>query len=92
MILIDPIRRYPRGPRGFRHWCHMMTDDLTDRGLEELQSFALQLGLRLEWIHRHERLPHYDLTPPLRELALTLGAQSVSSREQVLRCRRLASH
>jgi hypothetical protein len=66
----------------------MMTDDLTEAGLEELHLFALQLGLRREWLHRHDGLPHYDLTPQLRDHALSLGAVPVPSREQVRRCRR----
>ena len=72
MILVDRLRSYPSG-----YWCHMVTDS----SLEELHGFALRLGLRREQFQRHERLPHYDLRPPLRERALALGAEAVSSKE-----------
>lgn len=88
MILVDDIRAYKTGPRGFPYWCHMASDDLTDRGLEELHLFALRIGLRREWFQDHPRHPHYDLPPPKRELAIEYGATPVSSRELVLRCNR----
>ena len=72
MILVDRLRRYPSG-----YWCHMVTDSSP----EELHDFARRLGLRREQFQRHERLPHYDLRPHLREKALDLGAASVSSKE-----------
>ena len=72
MILVDRLRSYPSG-----YWCHMVTDS----SLEELHDFALRLGLRREQFQRHERLPHYDLRPPMRERALAFGAEAVSSKE-----------
>ena len=72
MILVDRLRRYPSG-----FWCHMVTD----ASLEELHDFARRLGLRREQFQRHERLPHYDLRPHMREKALALGAAAVSSKE-----------
>jgi hypothetical protein len=91
VILIDPIRTYSSGPRGWTQWCHMASDDPTHTGLDELVLFARDLGLRPEWIHRRPGLPHFDLTPELRETALELGAVAVSSRELVRRCRKQSS-
>ena len=72
MILVDRLRRYPSG-----YWCHMVTDSSP----EELHDFALRLGLRRERFQQHQRLPHYDLRPEMREKALALGAEAVSSKE-----------
>ena len=72
MILVDRLRRYTSGD-----WCHMVTD----HSPEELHDFARRLGLRREQFQRHERLPHYDLRPHMREKALALGAAAVSSKE-----------
>jgi len=91
MILVDDIRKYRTGPRGFPYWCHMASDDLTDAGLEELHAMAELLGLKREWFQNHPRHPHYDLPPPKRELAIAYGAIPVSSRELVMRCTRTSS-
>ena len=56
--------------------------------MEELHAFAVALGLRREWFQNHPRHPHYDLPPDKRELALEMGAVSVSSKELVRRCSR----
>lgn len=88
VILVDTVRTYSRGPRGWRDWCHMASDALTLAGHEELVRFAQSLGMRPEWIHRRPGLPHFDLTPELREAAIACGAVAVSSRELVRRCRR----
>ena len=72
VILVDRLRRYPSG-----YWCHMVTDSSP----EELHGFARRLGLRREQFQRHERLPHYDLRPNMREKALALGAEAVSSKD-----------
>jgi hypothetical protein len=72
MILVDRLRRYPSG-----YWCHMVTDSSP----EELHDFAHRLGLHRDRFQQHERLPHYDLRPHMREKALELGAEAVSSKE-----------
>ena len=54
---------------------------VTDSSAEELHDFARRLGLRRERFQQHERLPHYDLRPHMRERALALGAEVVSSKE-----------
>jgi hypothetical protein len=88
MILVDALREYPHEPHGRRYWCHMMTDDLSDGGLEELHRMAAQIGLPRSGFQNKPRLPHYDLDPAARLAALQHGAQAVSSREMVARCRR----
>ena len=45
MILIDPTRQYEKGPRGWKLWCHMATDDLSEQGFQELHKMAARLGL-----------------------------------------------
>lgn len=88
MILVDNIRKY-NTQHWNNLWCHMMTDDLSADGLEELHSISDALGLRREWFQAHPSHPHYDLPPHKREEALRLGAQPVSSREMLKRCRRV---
>ncbi len=85
MILVDD--RPTRGVRG-RDWYHMATDNLTTGGLEELHAMADALGLRRQWLHHHPGLPHYDIPRTEKVTALELGAQEVTTRELILRCRR----
>jgi hypothetical protein len=88
MILVDTLQEYPHEPHGQRHWCHMMTDDLSAEGLQELHRMAAMLGLPRAAFQDKPGLPHYDLTPTRRRAALQHGAQAVSSKEMVTRCRR----
>ena len=86
MILIDPTREYEKGPRGWKLWCHMATDDLSAQGFQELHKMAERLGLPRRAFQGHPRHPHYDLSPDRRALAVELGAEQVSSKELVRRC------
>jgi len=86
MILIDPTREYEKGPRGWKLWCHMATDDLSAQGFQELHKMAERLGLPRRAFQDHSRHPHYDLSPDRRALAVELGAEQVSSKELVRRC------
>jgi hypothetical protein len=88
MIVVDELRHYNNGPRGWTLWCHMASDDLSEQGLEELHAMARAIGLRREWFQDHPRHPHYDLPPDRREAALAAGAVPVTSRELVRRCSR----
>lgn len=64
-------------------WCHMMTDGTTD----ELLNFAKQLGLRPNWIQKKNTpYEHFDLSPSIREKAVTIGAIEISSKEMVKHC------
>ena len=60
-------------------WSHMGGDNE-----EELHALAERLGLRRAWYQRHRRhraLDHYDVTEPLREEAIALGAVPVTWRQ-----------
>lgn len=95
MIFVDALVTHPAtkdadarrvGARHGHRWCHLFTDG----ALEDLHTFALQIGLRRAWFQAHERLPHYDLTPPRRKLALAAGAVEADRRTvvDVIRARR----
>lgn len=79
---VDRPFRWP-GRSGL--WCHLICDDFSPEGLEELHCFAARLGLRREWFQDPPRRPrpHYDLRPEGRERALLLGAQELT-RAQVV--------
>lgn len=57
--------------------CHLFAD--TE---EELHALARLIGLRREWFQADSSLPHYDLTPGKRFLALKKGAHELTP-EQV---------
>lgn len=67
------IRR--RGWRA-RQACHMFADTV-----EELHRFAQIIGLRRTWFQPHPILPHYDLSPRLRAIAIKAGAVEKRLRE-----------
>lgn len=50
-------------------WCHMICDG----DLFELHEMAERIGLKREWF-QVARVPHYDLVPSKRALALKGGA------------------
>ena len=71
-------------------WSHLLADDEA-----ELHEFASRLGLRRAAFQEHRRHPalnHYDVTEPLREMAIELGAMPITWREaaRMLRTRRQA--
>lgn len=68
----------------FKHtlYCHMMSDQPGEAGLNELHAFAAKLGLKKQWLQNSSpRNPHYDLSQNMRRLAIRLGAQPVTARE-----------
>jgi len=72
MIYVDqPIHTWRN-----KKWCHLIADDL-----DELHSFAAQLGLKREWFQNHRIQPHYDITASKREQAIKLGAKSISTKQ-----------
>jgi len=73
VILVDPAMWPARG----RRWAHLVSDHSHD----ELHAFAERLGLPPRAFHRD----HYDVPAELRDRALELGAQPVSSRELLRR-------
>lgn len=60
--------------------CHMFADT---RDLTELHRIADAIGLKRTWF-QNERLPHYDLTPGKRAMALRAGAIPVDFARAVL--------
>jgi hypothetical protein len=76
VILVDPAV----WPWRDRRWAHLVSDE----SYEELHAFAERLGLPRRAFHRD----HYDIPADLRDSAVELGAQPVSSREIVRRLQR----
>lgn len=73
-MLIDPPN-WP-GPRGLM-WSHLVSD----HSLDELHAFAGLLGVPARAFDRD----HYDVPETVHALAVSLGAQAVSSRELLRR-------
>lgn len=83
-IYVDPIRKVQR-VHGSTQWCHMASDDST----QELHEFAARIGLKRAWFQAHPWVPHYDLTPSKRKLAVLHGATEVESAQELARlCRK----
>jgi hypothetical protein len=74
-ILVDPAI----WPWRDRRWAHLVSD----HSYEELHAFADALGLRRAAFQGD----HYDIPAELRERAIELGAETVSSAELVRRLR-----
>jgi hypothetical protein len=75
-ILVDEAVWPWRG----RMWCHLVSDT----SLEELHAFARMLGVP----ERGFGGDHYDIPTEVRQVAISQGAQPVSSREVVQALRR----
>jgi hypothetical protein len=84
MIYVDALR--PCGaPWRSGVACHVVSDE----NVEELRSFAEQLGMPQHWIQQPTGAnPHFDLSPRLRSRALKLGALACSGRELIFAQRR----
>jgi hypothetical protein len=61
--------RQARRVFGGKKACHMWADTP-----DELHAMARRIGLKREWFQDRISLPHYDLTPSRRRLAMALGA------------------
>jgi hypothetical protein len=72
VIYIDTL--FPCVPKPtwpYKEACHMISDG----GIEELDQFAIQLGLKVAWRqYDHDGFAHYDLTSQKRNLAIHKGA------------------
>ena len=78
-VYVDPVMEHG-GSKTFR-WprsCHMYADTL-----EELHWMARQIGMKRAWFQYKERLPHYDLVPTRRKMAVERGAIE-HTREQMV--------
>lgn len=51
--------------------CHLFTTG----AIEDLHSFAKNLGLKRKWFQNDFRLPHYDLSAKKQRLAIQKGAR-----------------
>lgn len=65
-VFVDNSRLPWRG----QSWCHLVADSV-----QELHTFADQLGLKRAWFQEKTMYPHYDVTVNVRVRALQLGAQ-----------------
>jgi alkanesulfonate monooxygenase SsuD/methylene tetrahydromethanopterin reductase-like flavin-dependent oxidoreductase (luciferase family) len=80
-IYVDTLTEWPNA-NGL--WCHMATDG----DLDELHAMADRVGLKRAWFQDHPRVPHYDLRPSKRRLAVAAGAVEVGPKELLAVCRR----
>lgn len=85
-VFVDSITEYPvrmikKEARRFgKKWCHMVTDG----DMEELHRMAEKIGLKRSFFQNpkhNSSLPHYDLVPSKRSLALRYGAKEISIRD-----------
>lgn len=91
-VYVDELFCLPsRNPQAFavgrRHghqWCHLWADTG-----DELHAMARKIGMKPAWFQHNSRLPHYDLVPPRREMAIKLGA-IVKTKAELVRDMRLA--
>jgi len=59
--------------------CHMFTDgDVT-----ELHALAVAIGMKRAWFQDDSVLPHYDLNPKRRAIAVVSGAVECDKRKTV---------
>ena len=82
-VFVDEVRftHFPKPKPPFdMGFCHMTADPV-----EELHAMARKLKLRRSWFQDGGTVPHYDLTPRRRELAIDLGAEFVPAKEQARR-------
>lgn len=76
---VDPLFKWPVGPRCFRAGCCHMTADT----LDELLAFADRIGLRRAWLQDGDKVDrfHFDLTVGRRAAAIAAGAIEVDPYE-----------
>jgi hypothetical protein len=76
-VIVDPLRHYPHVRLAVRDWCHLAVDG----EFEELHAFAAALGIPRSRFQGD----HYDLPSWIRERAVALGAEEVSTGELLQR-------
>ena len=79
-VYVDDSRLAWRG----KSWCHLVADSIN-----ELHTFAEQLGLKREWFQDRTMYPHYDVTVQVKERALALGAYAGDKRTIISCAKRL---
>lgn len=68
--------RWPARRVSVKHdgvWCHFWSDNDLD-SIKLLHQTAVQIGLRRQWFQTSATIPHYDLVPIKRKLAIEAGA------------------
>lgn len=79
MIYVDPLMWHGWRVRGRQiKSCHLFTDG----EIEELHLFAEKIGMRRAWF-QNSRIPHYDLTPQRRRVAVAAGAKELTREKTV---------
>lgn len=73
MSVCIPNKRWP-----YTRACHLVADSV-----EELQEFAIRLGMHPSWFQNKPELPHYDLTTRMRQKAVRMGAIELNSKKFV---------
>lgn len=88
-IYVDPLRETGKvwTRSGSHQACHMASDLHNQRGVAELHEMAQRIGMNPKWFQDRPMLPHYDLTPSRRELAISRGAVSIKAVEFIRKCR-----
>lgn len=82
MVYVDalmnciPNRNWP-----YNQSCHLIADSL-----DELHAFAADIGMRKSWF-QDKKMPHYDLTPRRRQVAVRRGAIEIDRRQFVAKLR-----
>lgn len=80
-VYVDDMRMLATVPNGYHsvtgRWSHLFADTI-----EELETFARQLGLRESWQQNTSSgFVHYDVVDSRRLMAIRLGAKAVSWRD-----------
>ena len=82
-VYVDELLRYPGAKPPFdKGSCHLSADTL-----DELHDFAIRIGMKRAWFQDHKLLPHYDLTPARRVVAVRFGATQEGALEGARRRR-----
>ena len=76
-VYVDNLKKYPYKMLNNRcthlgpWWCHMWSDPEDTLKMHRLAS---KIGLKRLWFQERSNIPHYDLTPSKRLLAVRKGA------------------
>lgn len=67
-------------------WCHLLADSL-----DELHTFAKQIGLKKAWFQEppKTKYPHYDINESRRLVAIKKGAIEIDRRNTILKAKAL---
>lgn len=71
-------------PNGRKRYAHLTADSL-----QELHTFAEQIGVKRHFFHRGSKYPHYDITEEQRTAAIANGAVPTSSKDLVVIAKKL---